>query len=213
MHESVTTRARYYIVIADPSKNTIGIIIDNRRELILPRERMLRPLDLRIRGFLHFAGLTPLLVYNNREGRLPKDFEKLEGYWLVSGKTKAVFEQTDKEAFDAALREPDYNPPPDVRPAPLQRADARLAAGRWTPPSRPRRRTPHRFRLLLRREGSGLLAVRPHRSLEDPSRPCCRGFRRISAPPPRPGRIPYASDEGRLADDGLAVDLTGLRLA
>ena len=74
MQESVTTPDRYHIVIADASKNPVGILIANKREFFLPGERMLRPLDLRTRGFSHFSGLRPLLVYIINRRKIPERF-------------------------------------------------------------------------------------------------------------------------------------------
>jgi len=59
-------------------------------------------------------------------------------------------------------------------------------------------------RLVIRVRRGGTSGLRP--DCGDASRSVHSRYRR------HPGNL-YASDEGRLADDGRAVDLTGLRLA
>lgn len=49
-------------------------------------------------GFKYFTG-KPLLIYDKREGRLPRDLESYSGYWLVSERMRQVLENVDAEGF------------------------------------------------------------------------------------------------------------------
>lgn len=49
-------------------------------------------------GFKYFTE-KPLLIYDKREGRLPRDLESYSGYWLVSERMRQVLENVDAEGF------------------------------------------------------------------------------------------------------------------
>lgn len=47
----------------------------------------------------------PRLVFDKKSGRPPHDLDPCAGFWLVSDKTKAVFEAVDRDAFSFAACE------------------------------------------------------------------------------------------------------------
>ena len=49
-------------------------------------------------GFSYFTE-KPRLIYNKREGRVPRDLESYGGYWLVSDRMRQFLEGVDAEGF------------------------------------------------------------------------------------------------------------------
>lgn len=54
-----------------------------------------------VRGELAFPAFPqpPVVVFDRKTGHLPRDLELLRSFWLVSERTKAVFEKIDPKGF------------------------------------------------------------------------------------------------------------------
>ncbi|WNH52743.1 DUF1629 domain-containing protein [Stenotrophomonas oahuensis] len=74
-----------------------GVVFENRKELLTPPRRILRP---DAGGFPELAQ-TPRLVYSPKQGALPQDLEGgFSGYWLVSERLRNVMMAVDASAFE-----------------------------------------------------------------------------------------------------------------
>lgn len=77
---------------------THGVFISNEDALITPGMIVFAPPPTARRGFAKLPE-TPHLIYDRREGRMPRDLEGMAAYWLVSEKLKNVFETVDPDGF------------------------------------------------------------------------------------------------------------------
>jgi hypothetical protein len=82
---------------------------------LAPDEKAVRPPPGR-RGFRDYPEM-PRFLFDKSVGRLPQDLEQFHAYWLVSDRTKSVFEAVDLARFavlacDVRLPCGDYDGPP-----------------------------------------------------------------------------------------------------
>ncbi|MBR7973347.1 DUF1629 domain-containing protein [Burkholderia vietnamiensis] len=85
-----------------------GVTLENEETLKYPGLVVFGKPVLQPPGFDYFTE-KPRLIYNKREGRLPRDLEAYAGYWLVSDRMRQVLEDVDAEGF--AFAECDYTLP------------------------------------------------------------------------------------------------------
>src|SRR5258708_26827701 len=74
-----------------------GLRLLNEDEVFRDGPGILSPPEGR-RGFRDYP-VTPIFLADEKSGRIDRDFEIYSGYWLITEKMKAVFEQVDPEAF------------------------------------------------------------------------------------------------------------------
>ncbi len=93
-----TAKARkFYAISEDYVKGgAAGYEIANRDAVLEDRIVFDRPLGGR--GFPDYP-VAPRLLFDKKFGRPVRDLERREGFWLVSDRTKAVFENVDPDAF------------------------------------------------------------------------------------------------------------------
>jgi hypothetical protein len=107
-------RARYEMTFDYNKGGNQGYLLENRLSLA-PDEKALRPPPGR-RGFRDYPEV-PRFLFDKKLGRLPRDLELFGNYWLVSDRTKSVFEAVDPAGFaflacDVRLPSGDYDGPP-----------------------------------------------------------------------------------------------------
>jgi hypothetical protein len=93
--------------------NAPGLFLENLLSLA-PDEKVLRPPSGR-RGFPDYPE-APRFLFDKKRGRWPLDLELFHAYWLVSDRTRSVFEAADSAGFaflacDVRLPRGDYDGP------------------------------------------------------------------------------------------------------
>ncbi len=74
-----------------------GVVFENRKELLTPPRRILRP-DA---GGFPVLAQSPRLAHSPKQGALPQDLEGgFSGYWLVSERLRNVMMAVDASAFE-----------------------------------------------------------------------------------------------------------------
>ncbi|CAH2709803.1 DUF1629 domain-containing protein [Xanthomonas campestris pv. nigromaculans] len=99
--QSGPKKGEFYTLMPDIRSNwkTSGVVFENEKELLTPPRRILRP----VKGGIPPLRQTPLLVYDPKKGKMPRDLEGIySGYWLVSERLKNVFEAVDPQGFEFA---------------------------------------------------------------------------------------------------------------
>ena len=91
-------KRKFYWCEPDSTRRPPGLIFENEEKLCLPGTRVFGMGNIRIRGFPPMSE-PPLFRYSKEFGRKPLDLELELGYWIVSRRTKEVFEATDPDAF------------------------------------------------------------------------------------------------------------------
>jgi len=91
-----------------------GYLLENLLSLAPDEKALLSPPGRR--GFRDYPEM-PRFLFDKSVGRLPQDLEEFHAYWLVSDRTKSVFEAVDPAAFaflacDVRLPSGDYDGPP-----------------------------------------------------------------------------------------------------
>jgi hypothetical protein len=104
-------RARYLMTFDYGKGGNPGFLLENRLSLA-PDEKALRPPPGR-RGFRDYPEV-PRFLFDKKLGRSPRDLEQSGNYWLVSDRTKSVFEAVDPAGFaflacDVRLPRGDYD--------------------------------------------------------------------------------------------------------
>jgi Protein of unknown function (DUF1629) len=107
-------RTRYEMLFDYNKKGNQGYLLENLLSLA-PDEKALRPPPGR-RGFRDYPEM-PRFLFDKSVGRLPQDLELFHAYWLVSDRTKSVFEAVDPAGFaflacDVRLPRGDYDGSP-----------------------------------------------------------------------------------------------------
>jgi Protein of unknown function (DUF1629) len=106
-------RKRYQMNFDYNRQSKRGFLLENRLSMA-PDEKALRPPPGR-RGFQDYPE-APRFLFDKSAGRLPLDLEEVGVYWLVSDRTKSVFEAVDPAGFaflacDVRLPSGDYDGP------------------------------------------------------------------------------------------------------
>ena len=92
--------SRFFEVSHDRGKNPIGMLIGNNSALKAAGTRSLFPQSDRSKGFSHFPlEVKPVLFYDKKQGRYPKDLESFLGYWLITSSLKKLFETISLSSF------------------------------------------------------------------------------------------------------------------
>lgn len=102
--------------IGSSSRKSHGIIIANGDALVSSSDDTFGVAVGDKRGFANVRA-QPHLLYNRKNGRMPRDLEPFGDYWLVSERTKDCFESIDAEAFDfleCVFTLPDSSPGPKL---------------------------------------------------------------------------------------------------
>lgn len=74
-----------------------GIEVKNFQQLKLPgRATIFQAYDS---GEIPIYPERPVLIYDEKMGRMPFDFDRYGTYWLISERCKEVFHQADEDAF------------------------------------------------------------------------------------------------------------------
>jgi Protein of unknown function (DUF1629) len=108
-------RREFYLMTFDYNRQgKKGYLLENLPSLA-PDEKAIRPPPGR-RGFRDYPE-PPRFLFDKSVGHLPQDLEQFGNYWLVSDRTKSLFEAVDPAAFaflacDVRLPSGDYDGPP-----------------------------------------------------------------------------------------------------
>ncbi|MCC8967957.1 DUF1629 domain-containing protein [Bradyrhizobium sp. Pear76] len=107
-------RRRFYQMSFDYRRGGLpGYLLQNRETLVPGEKVLLAPAGRR--GFPAYP-VRPHFLLDRKAGRLPRDLEMFNDYWLVSDQTKAVFQAVDHSGFDffpcdVSLPEDEYQGP------------------------------------------------------------------------------------------------------
>jgi Protein of unknown function (DUF1629) len=107
-------RTRYLMTFNYNKGGKQGYSLENLLSLA-PDEKAVRPPPGQ-RGFRDYPEM-PRFLFDKSVGRLPQDLELFHAYWLVSDRTKSVFEAVDPAGFaflacDVRMPSGDYDGPP-----------------------------------------------------------------------------------------------------
>ena len=97
MPKQSSIKPRKLYLIGPHYRGTHGVIFANEDALVTPPRVILGP-PTGQRGFPELSE-TPLLRYDRKKGKMPRDIELFGPYWLISELSKQVFESVDHEAF------------------------------------------------------------------------------------------------------------------
>jgi hypothetical protein len=107
-------RTRYDMTFDYNRRGKPGFLLENLLSLAPDEKALLSPPGRR--GFRDYPEV-PRFLFDKKVGRLPRDLELFHDFWLVSNRTKSVFEAVDSAAFaflacDVRLPSGDYDGPP-----------------------------------------------------------------------------------------------------
>jgi hypothetical protein len=88
--------ARYHMTFDYNRRGKPGFLLENRSSLVPDQKARLLPPGRR--GFRDYREV-PRFLFDKKIGRSPLDLEQFYAYWLVSGRTKSVFEAVDPAGF------------------------------------------------------------------------------------------------------------------
>ena len=91
-------KRKFFRLDPDSSKNPPGLIFENEEKLRLPGILIFGMPDVRQRGFPPLSE-PPRFRYRRSEGRKPLDLEIMGRYWIITTRTKEVFQSVDPAAF------------------------------------------------------------------------------------------------------------------